>query len=141
MAVDISEVLEAARANIASFTGANVALGAPVDSETGLFVFAYKFSEDPSLRHSPSILTEGRTDQSFIVRCLLMPSHPDDYVLIGEGMRFLTEQPVFNLGESTVRIMMSQLPNEELTRIFISAGITLRVAIHFELRWTASNVE
>jgi hypothetical protein len=137
MAVSISEVLEAARANIASFTDVNVSLGTPVDSEPGLYIFAYMFSEDSKIRNTPANLTEGQTDRSFVVNCLLMPSLSNGYVAIGEGLRGLTEQPILALGESTVRVSMSQLSAEVLARVFTSAGITLRLAIPFELNWTA----
>jgi len=135
MGVSISEVLEAARANIASFTGANVSLGAPIEAEPGLFIFAYMLMEDPAFRNLPVSLADEPTDRGFVAHCLLMPSLSDGYVAIGDGLRSLTEKPIFVLGDSTVRVTTSQLPTEVLAQIFASAGITLRLAVPFELRW------
>jgi hypothetical protein len=132
MAASVSEVLEAIRANIASFTGANVTLGSPVDSETGLFIFAYMLSQDLSHRQP----LERQAEQNFDVRCLLMPSRSDGHVAIGRGMRYLTEHAMFDLGESKVQLIVRSLSAEELAHIFISAEIALRLAIPFETKCT-----
>ena len=135
MATSILDVLEAVRAKIASLAGVAVGLGAPADSQPGLFILPYNFSEDQAVHNRPLNLTNTQTDRSFVVQCLLVPSPPNSYAEIGEGLSSLTEQPIIVLGESRVSVNTSQLSVDELTQIFISAGIAYRLAIPFELRW------
>lgn len=134
MTTSISDVLEALRAALASFTDAEVTLGAPVDAEAGLYLLAYKFAEDAIVRNAPA----SRGHHAYVLHCLLLPQPANDYALLDEGRRCLRERPVWALGESQIRITPASLPTEALTRIFDSAGVRLRLAIPFEVRWTDS---
>jgi len=138
VATSISDVLEAARANIASLTGEDVGLGPPIESKPGLFIFPYKISDDLALRNPAPYPTSAQTDWGFIMNCLLMPSPSNGYAAIGKGLKSLTELRTIVLGESTATINKIDLSEDVLTQIFISAGITHRLAIPFELRWTSS---
>lgn len=79
MAVLISEILKEVTAKIASFAEVNVTLGSPVDSEPGLYVFAYMFSKDSNFRKVPINSKEGITNQRYLLSCLLLSSLPNDY--------------------------------------------------------------
>ena len=133
MTGSISAVLEEVRTVMASFTDAKVALGTPVDSEPGLYLFAYKFSEDISLRN-----VDASRAQGYLLHCVLMPHPPNDYALLDEGLGCLRERPVLASDESEIRIAIASLSTDELTRIFDSAGVRLRLAIAFEVKWTVS---
>jgi len=136
MTVLISNILEEVRAKISSFTGINVTVGPPVDSESGLYIFAYMFSEDSAIRNSPANNIQGIRQQSYIISCLLMSSLPNDYVALDKGLRCLTEHPVLTSDETTTNITIPSPSIEDLTRVFKSSGITLRLAIPFALRCT-----
>ena len=136
MTVLISKVLEEVRTNIASFTGINVTVGSPVDSEPGLYIFAYMFSENSAIRNSPTNSNEGIKRQGYIVSCLLMSSLPNDHVALDKGLRCLTEHPILTSDETTTEIPISSPSVDDLTRVFKSADITLRLAIPFEMRCT-----
>ncbi len=138
MATALADVLEIVRAKLATSTGADVGLGAPVDSQPGLFIFPYNFREDGTIRRSRPERADAQTDLNWVVSCLLVPSPPDAFATIGHGLKGLTEQPVTVLGEGKISVSLSQLSVEALAQVFISAGIALRLAIPFELRWTSS---
>jgi hypothetical protein len=133
MTKSISDILEEVRTAMASFADAKVTLGTPVDSEPGLYLLAYRFLEDVILRNA-----EASRAKRYILHCLLMPHPPNDYALLDEGLRCLRERPVWTAGESKIVVAMTSLSSEELTRIFDSAGVRLRLAIPFELKWTIS---
>lgn len=133
MTKSISDVLEEVRTALASFTAAKVTLGTPVDSGPGLYLFAYKFSEDALSRN-----VEPSRAQRYVLHCLLMPHPSTDYAVLDEGLRCLRERPILPSGESKIVVAMASLFTEELTGIFDSAGVRLRLAIPFELKWTVS---
>ena len=118
---------------MAAFTDAKVTLGTPVDSGPGLYVFAYKFSEDVIPRNA-----ETSRAQRYILHCLLMPHPPNDNALLDAGLRCLRERPLLASDECKIVVAMTSLSTEELTRIFDSAGVRLRLAIPFELKWTVN---
>ena len=131
MTKSISDVLEEVRTAMASFTDAKVTLGTPVDSEAGLYIFAYNFAEDVLSRNVPA--SRGR---GYVLHCLLMPHPPNDYAVLDEGLHCLREKPVLTSDESKIILAMASLSTEELTGIFDSADVRLRLAIPFEVRWT-----
>jgi hypothetical protein len=133
MTTSISKVLEEIRAAMASFTDAKVTLGIPVDSGPGLYLFAYKFLEDVIPRNVAASSARG-----YVLHGLLMPHPPNDYALLDKGRRFLTESPILASDKSKIVVAIMSLPTEELTRIFNSAGVRLRLAVPFELKWTVS---
>ncbi|MCU7810571.1 MAG: hypothetical protein KZQ77_04955 [Candidatus Thiodiazotropha sp. (ex Notomyrtea botanica)] len=133
MTVSISNVIEIVRTAIASCTDTNVALGAPVESKPGLYLYAYRLSETPFLRN-----TEATNNQSYSLHCLLLPHPPNNYGVLDDGLRCLKEQPILDADEEAVMITVSSLTTEELTQIFRSAAVAHRLAIPFELKWTVS---
>lgn len=134
MVATIADVLEAARTHIASLSGLVTGLGTPIDSQSGLFILPYNFMEDQHVHNNPR-LPDTLVRQNLIVQCLLMPSPSDHYAAIDEGLRSLTEKSMIISGESKIQVIVSQLPVDELTQVLISAGISYRMAISFELRW------
>lgn len=132
MTGSISEVLEEVRMALASFIDTKVALGTPVDSEAGLYLFAYKILEDVRSRNVD--LSRG---QGYILHCLLMPHPPNDYALLDQGLRCLRKNPIMAKDEQKILVTMASPSTEELTRVFDSAGVRLRLAIPFEVKWTA----
>ena len=135
MTLLISEVLDAILNHIASYTYADVTLGVPVETETGLYIFTYQFTEDSLQRLSPTRGANPKQAHSYRLHCLLMSNPAYDYTALDEGLKCLTEQPVLTLHDTRVTATLSSLTIEELTRIFSSASITLRLAIPFELKW------
>ena len=133
MTESISDVLEAVRAAMASFTDAKVTLGPPVDAEPGLYVLAYRFMEDAILRDAA--VSRG---QAYVLHGLLMAHPANDYAVLDQGLRCLRERPVLTSEESKIVVTMLSLSTEELTGIFDSAGIRLQLAIPFELKWSVS---
>ena len=135
MTLLISEVLDATLTHLASYTYADVTLGTPVETETGLYIFTYQFTEDSLQRVPPNRGTKSKQAHGYRLNCLLMSNPAYDYTALDEGLKCLTERPVLSLHDTKVTATLSSLSIEELTRIFSSAGITLRLAIPFELRW------
>jgi len=133
MTKSISKVLEEVRAAMVSFTDAKVTVGTPVDSEPGLYLFAYKFLEDVISRNVAASSARG-----YVLHGLLMPHPPNDNALLDAGLRCLRERPLLASDESKIVVAMTSLSTEELTRIFDSAGVRLRLAIPFELKWTVN---
>ena len=126
-------VLEAVRMAMASFTDTKVFLGPPVDSEAGLYLFAYKILEDVQSRNVAASKRQG-----YVLYCLLMPHPPNDYAVLDQGLRSLREQPILAKDDQSILITMVSPSTEELTRIFDSAGVRLRLAIPCEIKWTVS---
>jgi len=135
MTMCISEVLEAVRTSIASSTGLEVNLGVPVDSGSGLSIFAFRFSEESGFRSISARATIGQTERRLLVHCLLMPSTSDALRDFGKGLNSLHEKPVIGLGRKQVRVTFTNLSIEELAALFLSAGITYRIAASFQLDW------
>ena len=65
-----------------------------------------------------------------------MPSTLNALEDLGKGLKSLHENPFIVLGGKQVSVTMSSLNNEELATLFMSAGITLRVAASFQLDWS-----
>jgi hypothetical protein len=133
MTISIARVLEEVKKALASFTAAKVTLGTPVDAEPGLYLLVYKFQEDVFSRN-----VAARRAQGYVLHALLMPHPPNDYALLDEGLRCLRESPILASDEGNIVVAMASLSTEELTRIFDSAGVRLRLAVPFELKWTVS---
>ena len=136
MTISISEVLDAILNHIASYTYADVTLGTPVETETGLYIFTYQFTENSLQRVPPNKGTKSKQAPSYRLNCLLMSNPAYDYTALDEGLKCLIERPVLNVQDNKVTVTLTSLTIDELSQIFTSAGITLRLAIPFELRWT-----
>lgn len=115
-----------------------MALGTPLENQPGLYIFSYQFAEDASLRVPPSKGTRVTPARSYTLRCLLMTNPAEDYAALDEGRKCLKDRPVITLQDKTINAMLTLLSTDELTQIFSSAGVTLRLAIAFELRWTGA---
>lgn len=136
MTPSIAHLLEAARAGITSFTGMNVTLGLPDDSASGLYIFAYKFAEDPVHRNINPEATQAVADRPICLYCLLMASPWNDYATLDMGLRCMTEQPLLKSNRGTVRIKIVDISTQDLSLIFKITHTTYRLAIPFQLQGT-----
>ena len=134
MAASINNLLETARAGMAAFTNTDVSVGLPDDSEPGLFIFAYRFAEDPVLRNLEARDPQGSVDRTICLDCLLMASPPGDYERLDEGLRCLTEQPLLNSNPGAIRVTIEDIDARDLSRIFANLQTSYRVVIPFQLK-------
>ena len=133
MTLSITESIEVTRNKIATFTDVKVTLGMPDDSEPGLYLFPYYFSID--IRNTPTRERESQTNQAYYVKCLLIPNPSSDYTELSKGFNCLATNPILGSNEETIKVVIDFISTEELTRLFISAGVTYRLSIPFELRF------
>ena len=136
MTISITDVLDATLNQVASYTYADVTLGTPVEADPGLYIFTYQFMEDTQQRVTPGRGINAKQPNSYRLSCLLMTNPAYDYTALDEGLKCLIERPVLSVQDSKVTVTLTSLTIDELSKIFTSAGITLRLAIPFELRWT-----
>ena len=136
MTISISDVLDATLNHVASYTYADVTLGTPVETEPGLYIFTYQFMEDAQQRVAPGRGANTKQPNGYRLSCLLMANPAYDYTALDEGLKCLTERPVLSVHDSKITATLSTLSIEQLSQIFTSAAISLRLAIPFELRWT-----
>jgi len=127
----ISDVLEEIRFTLASSVDSNVRIGMPVDSTSGIYLFPYKYSEDAIHKKN----AEPEIDRTVSMDCLLIPNPPDNYVMLDEGLRCLNEKLILASDERTIWIGVASPTLGELTQIYASAGVALRLSIPFTLRW------
>ena len=135
MSLQIIEGVEAVRNNMATFTGVNVNLGMPEDLEPGLYLFPYQLREDLSFRtqDKPAIEIDPQLNKAYIVKALLIPNPPNNYVALSKGFDALISNAVLESTERVHRITVDSVTTDDLTRLFISAGVTYRLSIPFEI--------
>lgn len=140
MTISITESIEEVRNIIATFTGAKVTLGMPDNSEPGLYLFPYNFFIDTHTRNTPTREgeREPQINQAYYVKCLLIPDPGSDYAALGKGFDCLVTNPVLGSNNETIRVIIENIPTEELTSLFISAGATYRLSIPFVLHCIAN---
>ena len=131
----LAELIETYRNKIETFTGVNVTLGMPDDSEPGLYFFPYNFLVDPHMRNTPTRGMESQTSPSFFVKCLLISSPSIDYVILNKGFNYLSTSPAFEFNNGKTRVVLESVSTEELTSIFISAGSKYRLSIPFTMKY------
>ena len=132
----LAELIETYRTNIETFTGVNVTLGMPDDSEPGLYFFPYNFLIDPHMRNAPTRRVESQTSPSFFVKCLLTCSPSFDYVTLNKGFNYLSTSPGFEFNNGKTRAVLESISTEELSSIFISAGSRYRLSIPFTMKYS-----
>jgi len=138
MTLSIIESLETIRDKFSAFTGSNVKIALPDDSEPGLFIFPYNFAVDTQFRDIPAPVRVQKLNQDYRMSCLLVSSPPNDYMTLGKGYDCLISNPVVEANEGIIRITINAIPTEHLTGLFISGGSTCRLSIPFELACSAA---
>ncbi len=135
MILSIAESIETTRQEIATFTGVNVTLGMPDNPEQGLYLFPYLFSLDTSSRSLPTNLPSrdevSSIDQPYYVKCLLIPNSPIDYTALSKGYDFINSNPLLETNKGIFKFVFDNIATEELTRLFMSTGVTYRLTIPF----------
>ena len=132
----LAELIETYRTNIETFTGVNVTLGMPDDSEPGLFLFPYNFLLDPHMRNAPTRRMESQPSPPFFLKCLLVSSPSVDYVILNKGLNYLSTSPGFEFNNGKTRAVQESISTQELTSIFISAGSRYRLSIPFTMKYS-----
>jgi len=139
MILSLAENIETIKNEIAAFTGVNVKHGMPDDSEPGLYLFPYNFSVDPQFRNITTRDIKSQTTTSYHVRFLLIPGRSIDYVALNKGLNYISVNPVLETKRGAVRFILENVPTEELTSVFISAGVTYRLSVPFKMHYTANS--
>ena len=134
----LAELIETYKNKIAAFTGENVVLGMPDDSEPGLYFLPYHFSLSPYMRNTMTPEMAAQTFSSFVVKCLLIPSPQIDYVILNKGFDYINSNPFFNLSNGSAKVTIDSVSTEELTSLFISAGSTYRLSVPFHMQYMAN---
>lgn len=137
MTPSIASVLESIRQAIASNLDAGVFLGAPDDAVAGLYLFPFHFREEPVMRQTPLDRTQGSAFHEYRIQCLLMTSPPDDYETLGRGLAYLQGHPLVDLDGEKGQISLSEHSVEALSRVFSASGTLYRLAVGFDVRFTA----
>lgn len=135
MILSIPEGIEAVRNNIATLTNLNIKLGMPEDSDPGLYLFPYTFQEFPIVRDlkAPTIETEPQQHQAYNIKCLLVPNPSNDYTSLFKVHNSLNTNPLLVINETSLKIVVDNISTEDITRLFVSAGITYRLSIPIEI--------
>ncbi len=138
MAAALADVLEAVRASIESSTGAEVGLGEPARSESGLVLLPNKIDVSEFQRDLPTpreFTQPAVSDLPVVAHCLLMPNTRRGYGVLGEGLISLHDNPIITFGDIQVRINIAEPPDDAVAAICSAAGLTLTLAVPLELRW------
>ena len=135
MAASINHTLEIIKAQIAEHTELNVTLGIHDDSDPGLYIFPYKFDENKLLRNFPDNSIDLNPERGYILYCLLIPGEANNYKALDKGLKFFVESPFIKSDGRDIRIELSIISMEELTSIFNSTGVRLRLAIPFMIQF------
>ncbi len=138
MILSLAELTKTTKNKIATFTGVNVTLGMPDDAEPGLFLFPYNLLVDPLIRDIPTREIESQTTTSYHVKCLLIPGQPIDYAALNKGFNYISNNPDLEFSGGTVRVTEENISTEELTSLFISAGVPHRLSIAFNMQYIAN---
>ena len=120
---------------MAESTALKVILGTPVDSEPGLYIFAYKIIQEALHQNVPD---KEKAKHGYKLQCLLMPNPSNDFKALDKGLQFLDEQPVLAPTENPIRLTIIQMDTATLTSIFACANFQLRLAVPFELGWVVT---
>ena len=138
MILSLAELIETSKNKIATFTGVDVTLGMPDDSEPGLYLFPYNYLAEPLIRNIPTGEIESQTTPSYHVKCLLIPAQPIDYAALNKGFNYISTNPVLESSGGTVRVIPENISTEELTSLFISAGAPHRLSVAFNMHYIAN---
>jgi len=139
MSAMLAEFLEAARESLASVSGAEVHLGAPDGSAPGLYLFPYKVAEDHVKRATARFPADPATAATgLVISCLLMSDPPGDFQATGAALDGLMNHPLIDAGSHRITVSPDDLAVGELTAIFSSAGVSLRLAVALTLRGPAA---
>lgn len=138
MILSLTELIETTRIKIAAFTGVNVTLGVPDDSEPGLYIFPYNFLLDLHAHIPPTRELESQTIPPYHVKCLLIPSPSINYPALDKGINYISANPVLESNGGTARVILENISTEELTSLFISAGVNHRLSIPFKMHCIAN---
>jgi hypothetical protein len=140
MTLSFAEHIETTRNKIAKATSLNVKIGMPDDLHPGLYLFPYQFSVDPQLpvRNLSTRQIESQINAAYYVKCLLIPNPSNDYASLNAGLNYICSNPVLQSSTGRVSVIPENVSTEELTSLFISAGVTYRLSIPFQMHFVAS---
>lgn len=135
----LAEHLETIRNKITSSTGVNVTHGIPDDSLPGLYLFPYNFSVDPNIHNKPMRGIKPQTIAAYNVKLLLIPSPSIDYEILNRGLDCINDNPVLKSKNGTVNVVLENVSTEELTSVFISAGISYRLSLALKMHYITNS--
>jgi len=134
MQPSIVSVLDSIHAEVDSRIEAEVFLGAPDDTSPGVYIVPIQYIES----HTHHIVSSNRSDDrsapGYTITCMMVACPANNYAAIDSGIKYLHDHPVLEAGNETIRLTPSFPSLDELTQIFVSAGISLRLSVMFEVR-------
>jgi hypothetical protein len=131
--VSVATVLEALRSAIASEVGGGVFVGRPDDAVAGLYVVPVRYASSPLSQRAGPLPGERRPEPGYELGCLLVASPGDDFATLEGGIALLRSRPVLAVGDETIRIVPADYSLGQLTRVFRGLGVSLRLALSFEV--------
>jgi len=135
MILSLAEHIETIRNKITTSTGVNVIHGMPDGSAPGLYLFPYNFSVDPHIHNKPIRGIKPQTMASYNVKLLLIPSPSIDYEILNKGLDCINDNPILESKSGTANVALENVSTEELTSVFISAGIPYRLSLPFKMHY------
>ncbi len=133
MQPSIESVLESIRAQVASCVEVEVFLGMPDDTNPGVYIVPIRYIETTAFRNFPSSRSDERSAPGYEIACMMVACPANDYAAIGSGIKCLQDHPVLETGNETIQFSISALSLEELTQLFVSMGISLRLSAIFDV--------
>lgn len=135
MKPSIAGVLETIRNEMTSDLNMDVFVGAPDGSARCIYLYPFHFQEAPSLRSRPTRSASATQSRDLLIKCLLIANPAGDLEILSHGMDFLYDNPMIELENETIRIMVSNADTEELAQIFLASDIVYRLAIGFVVQF------
>ena len=123
-------------------TGAQVHLGLPGDTDSGVYVWPWRHAED-ALANSlvppnnqpakPHQLHIGYRNVYFLV-LVRPPLTLDGLLLLDLARRAIREEPVILVGKERVQLLISDLPLCDLSSLFLAASQPMSICLNVEAR-------
>lgn len=135
MSIPLSAKIETVRARLESAIGTQVIIGTPDEAVPGLYLFPYALTPQATFTRGQHPVTNAGQggDPNPVLKCLLLPNPATDYQVLDAALSALHQQPVLDTPHGKLRITLAGITFESLAQIFLAAGMSLRLAIVFEL--------
>jgi hypothetical protein len=123
-------------------TGAQVILGLPGESDSGVFVWPWRLAQNPNVRNAPQ--HNGRPDGPgqaktsyrdvyflIVVRPALTPA---GLALLDAAQCAIAQEPALCIGEESVQLLLDTPATNDLAQVFLAAHIPLSICLSVVVR-------
>jgi hypothetical protein len=118
-------------------TGAQVTLGLPGESDSGVFVWPWRIAQNPTEKnaplHSHQPDTSGQEKTSYrdvhflvIVRPALTPA---GLALLDAAQCAIAQEPAICIGDESVLLLLDTPAISDLTQVFLAASLPLSICL------------